>query len=120
MVSIFVKGCDGVSFFPLLLMSYHSSSDVLRSENKKKQQQLRDGSSLKRHLPPEIFEGYLRGCAIALINLNIQLFRERLSESMCRRRSRKVIWGMTNTLFLTTVAVEPTMSVASWPLSQIL
>ena len=38
----------------------------------------------------------------------IQLFRERLSEKMCTRQSRKVIWGMTNTLFLTTAAVEPT------------
>ena len=33
----------------------------------------------------------------------IQLFRERLSEKMCRRQSRKVIWNMINTLFLTTV-----------------
>ena len=40
--------------------------------------------------------------------LNIQLFQERLSEKMCTRQSRKVIWDMINTLFLTTVAVEPT------------
>ena len=32
----------------------------------------------------------------------------RLSEKMCTRQSRKVIWDMINTLFLTTVAVEPT------------
>ena len=38
----------------------------------------------------------------------IQLFRERLSEKMCTRQSRKVMWDMINTLFLTTVAVEPT------------
>ena len=38
----------------------------------------------------------------------IQLFRERLSEKMCTRQSRKVIWEMINTLFLTTVAIEPT------------
>ena len=38
----------------------------------------------------------------------IQLFRERLSEKMCTRQSRKVIWDMINTLFLTTVAVEHT------------
>ena len=38
----------------------------------------------------------------------IQLFRERLSEKMCTRQSRKVIWDMINTLFLTTVAVKPT------------
>ena len=38
----------------------------------------------------------------------IQLFRERLSEKMCTRQSRKVMWDMINTLFLTTVALEPT------------
>ena len=38
----------------------------------------------------------------------IQLFRERLSEKMCTGQSGKVIWDMINTLFLTTVAVEPT------------
>ena len=31
----------------------------------------------------------------------IQLLRERLSEKMCTRQSRKVIWDMINTLFLT-------------------
>ena len=31
-----------------------------------------------------------------------------LSEKMCTRQSRKVIWDMIKTLFLTTVAVEPT------------
>ena len=31
----------------------------------------------------------------------IQPFRERLSEKMCTRQSRKVIWDMFNTLFLT-------------------
>ena len=39
----------------------------------------------------------------------IQLFREKLSKKMCTRQSRKVIWDMINTLFLTTVAVEPTL-----------
>ena len=38
----------------------------------------------------------------------IQLFRERLSEKLCSRQSRKVKWDMINTLFLATVAVEPT------------
>ena len=38
----------------------------------------------------------------------IQLFRERLSEEMRTRQSRKVIWDMINTLFVTTEAVEPT------------
>ena len=48
---------------------------------------------------------------MSTIKLNIdciQLFRERLSEKMCMGQSRKVIWDMINTLFLTTVAVEPT------------
>ena len=36
----------------------------------------------------------------------IQLFRERLSEKMCTRQSRKAISDVVNTLFLTTVAVE--------------
>ena len=31
----------------------------------------------------------------------IQLFQEGLSEKMCTRQSRKVIWDMINTLFLT-------------------
>ena len=31
----------------------------------------------------------------------MQLFRERLSEKMCTRQSRRVIWDMINTLFLT-------------------
>ena len=31
----------------------------------------------------------------------LQLFRERLSETMCTRQSRKVTWDMINTLFLT-------------------
>ena len=34
-------------------------------------------------------------------NLHIQLFWERLSEEMCTRQPRKVIWDMINTLFLT-------------------
>ena len=38
----------------------------------------------------------------------IQLFLGRLSEKMCTRQSRKVLWDMINTLFLTTVVVEPT------------
>ena len=33
--------------------------------------------------------------------LCIQLLRERLSEKMCTRQSRKVLWDMINTLFLT-------------------
>ena len=35
------------------------------------------------------------------MSLCIQLFQERLSEKMCTRQSRKVVWDMSNTLFLT-------------------
>ena len=38
----------------------------------------------------------------------IQLFQERLLEKMCTRQSRKVIRDMIDTIFLMTVAVEPT------------
>ena len=38
----------------------------------------------------------------------IQLFRDRLSEKSVHATIRMVIWDMTNTLFLTTVAVNPT------------
>ena len=47
---------------------------------------------------------------VDLFTTCLQLFRERLSEKMCTRQSRKVIWEMINNLFLTvpdTVAVEP-------------
>ena len=39
----------------------------------------------------------------------MELFRERLSEKMCTRQPQKVLRDMINTLFLTTVAVEPTL-----------
>ena len=38
----------------------------------------------------------------------IQLFRERRSETNCMPQSQKVIWDMIYTLFLATIAVEPT------------
>ena len=41
-------------------------------------------------------------------DVSIQLFQERLLEKMCTRESRKVMWDMIDTLFLTTVSVEPT------------
>ena len=41
--------------------------------------------------------------------INIELFRERLSEKMCTRQPQKVLRDMINTLFLTTVAGEPTL-----------
>ena len=53
----------------------------------------------------------------------IQLFRERLSEKMCTRQSRKVIWDMINTLFLSNLlccfplALENTFP---WPFVPIL
>ena len=37
-----------------------------------------------------------------------KIYRERLSEKMCTRQSRKVIWDMIDTLFLTALGVEPT------------
>ena len=48
------------------------------------------------------------------LSICIQLFRERLSEKMCTRQSRKVMWDMINTLFLTTVAVEHTFVAFLW------
>ena len=41
--------------------------------------------------------------------IDIQLRRERLSEKMCTRQSRKVIWDMINTLFLTLAVFTPEM-----------
>ena len=35
-------------------------------------------------------------------------FEKGCRKQMCTRQSRKVIWDMINTLFLTTVPVEPT------------
>ena len=40
-------------------------------------------------------------CPIFCPTFCIQLFRERLSEKMCTRQSRKVAWDIINTLFLT-------------------
>ena len=44
-----------------------------------------------------------RSCAapISQVESHVQLFRERLSENMCTPQSRKVMWDMLNTLFLT-------------------
>ena len=50
---------------------------------------------------------YLLSC-VALRESTYTAFRERLSEKMCTRQFRKVIWDMIDTLFLTTVAVEHT------------
>ena len=36
-------------------------------------------------------------------SIDVQLFRERLSEKMCKRQSRKVVWDMINTPFLPTL-----------------
>ena len=40
-------------------------------------------------------------CPIFCPTFCIQLFRERLSEKLCTRQSRKVTWDIINTLFLT-------------------
>ena len=50
-----------------------------------------------------------------LAPFRLQLFRERLSQKLCTRQSRKVIWDMINTLVLDTVAVEPTFVVSFSP-----
>ena len=42
-----------------------------------------------------------RKAAYTLVLFHIQLFRERLSDKMRTRQSRKVLWGMINRLFLT-------------------
>ena len=43
------------------------------------------------------------------VSIYLQLFRERLSEKMCTRQSRKVTWDMINALLIRdTIAVEPT------------
>ena len=39
--------------------------------------------------------------AVAAVACYIQLFRESLSEKMCMRHSRNVIWDMINKLVLT-------------------
>ena len=55
---------------------------------------------------------------------NIQLFRERLSEKMCTRQPRKVIWNMINILFLTSCSCRTDFccfplalaNICPWPL----
>ena len=59
-------------------------------------------------LPDNSFPMRNSQCPKQPLSNAIQLFPERLSEKMCTPRSRKVIWDMVNTLFLTNVAVEPT------------
>ena len=45
-------------------------------------------------------------------SVDTQLFQEGLSDKeMCTRQPRMVIWDLINTLFLMTVAVEPTFAV---------
>ena len=51
--------------------------------------------------PPPHPRSSSRAGAKFFASLSIQLFRERLSEKMCTRQSRKVIWDMINTLFPT-------------------
>ena len=44
----------------------------------------------------------------------IQLFRESLSQKLCTRQSRTVVWDMINTLVPDTVAVEPILLLLSF------
>ena len=48
--------------------------------------------------------------------LCIQLFGERLTPKKCTQQSRKVIWDIIITPYLTTVAVEPTFFAFLWHL----
>ena len=53
------------------------------------------------------FSTLISGTLVPLIFFSIQLFLERLSQKLCKRQSRKVIWDMINTLVPDTVAVDP-------------
>ena len=77
-------------------------------ENDRKTSFLTDLFSRSRYMKRvQLFNArYTKG--IPFVKNSIQLFREKLSQKICTRQSRKVIWDMINTLFLTTVPVEPT------------
>ena len=65
----------------------------------------------KERVSGKVFnQRFVNSCLANSPSVYIQLFRERLSEKMCTRQSRKAIWDMINTLFLTTVAVEYTFA----------
>ena len=51
-------------------------------------------------------------------SIDVQLFRERLSEKMCKRQSRKVIWDMINTLFLTLLQLSNLLLLLSFSTSK--
>ena len=78
-------------------------------ENDRKTSFLTDLFSRSRYMKRvQLFNArYTKG--IPFVKNSIQLFREKLSQKICTRQSRKVIWDMINTLFLTTVAVRPTL-----------
>ena len=65
-------------------------------------------SLISRTVDTQKTQGLKRLIVLWFRSCCIQLFRESLSRIKCTRQSRKVIWDMINTLFLMTVAVEPT------------
>ena len=52
-------------------------------------------------LKPEIISQGDRELIVNMTERRIQVFREMFSEKMCAQQSRKVIWDVINTLFLT-------------------
>ena len=57
--------------------------------------------TLKDHISGQLKKAYAKSAALTAIS-------RKVVGKMCTRQPRKVIWDMINTLFLTTVAVEPT------------
>ena len=45
---------------------------------------------------------------IMIVGIQFTAISRKVVGKMCTRQSRKVLWDMINTLFLTTVAIEPT------------
>ena len=66
----------------------------------------------RKPLPRKFRQAY---CAYCVLSRNVYplhytaIWRKVVGKKMCTRQPRKVIWDMINTLFLTTVAVEPTL-----------
>ena len=58
--------------------------------------------------PKLIAKWLVRGGVGGQFPRNVDSYFEKGCRKKCARQSRKVIWDMIDTLFLTTVAVEPT------------
>ena len=61
-----------------------------------------------------IFSGSEKSFGHAGATVIYSYFEKGCRKKICTRQSRKVIWDMINTLFLTTVAVEPTLAAFLW------